>query len=73
MSSFDEEGLEGADGEEWGDAVEREDIGPVLYRLRFKWICRSELLRDKVWVAKGSGESGTTDRLVYHCGGPGAS
>ncbi len=28
MSSFDEEGLEGADDEEWGDAVEREDIGP---------------------------------------------
>ncbi len=71
MSSFDEEGLEGADDEEWGDAVEREDIGPVLYRLGFKWICRSVFLRDKVWVAEGSSESGTTNRLVYR--EPGAS
>ena len=60
MSSFDEQGLEGADDEEWGDAVEREDIGPVLCHLGFKWICRCKLLRDKIWVAKGSGESGTT-------------
>ncbi len=71
MCSFDEEGLEGADNEEWDDGVEHEDIGPVLCRLRFKWICRSELLRDKVWVAKGSAETGTTKRLVFR--GPGRS
>ncbi len=36
--SFDKKELEGADNEEWGDGVEREDIDPVLYRLGFKWI-----------------------------------
>ncbi len=36
MRSFDEEGLEGADDEEWSDGIQCEDIHPVLYRLGFE-------------------------------------
>ncbi len=38
MRSFDEEGLERTDDEEWGDRVECENVGPVLYRLWFERI-----------------------------------
>ncbi len=38
MCSFDEEGLEHTDDEEWNDRVECEYVGPVLDRLGFKRI-----------------------------------
>ncbi len=36
VRSFDEEGLEGADDEEWSDGIQCEDIHPVLYPSRVR-------------------------------------
>ncbi len=64
MRSFDEEGLERTDDEEWGDRVECENVGPVLYRLWFERICCGGLFCEEVWVTKGAGYSSTVKLLA---------
>ncbi len=66
MCSFDKKGLESAYDEERGDGVECKDVCPGLYCLRFERICGRELLRDEVWVTKGTRNSGTTAKTLAY-------
>ncbi len=49
-----------------GDGVECKDVCPGLYCLRFERICGRELLRDEVWVTKGTRNSGTTAKTLAY-------